>query len=441
MDRYRATHLALTAIVLVSGSVIVFDYTTSIADGNDVAAAGDSQIGELLIKTNSTYRPKNLTVVTSVSGAISSAKEDGALFVVAPNGSIVYQEHRYNIYDDADPSPRGKYTLTYVAAEKLTGAECSGVGTSPCTRNFIERLNFSTGYRERLYSMKTPRVVDSRWHDADRLNATHFAIADISNERLIVVNIRTNTITYEWRMASAFSKNRSGATDEPHDWAHLNDVEYIEGGTFMLSPRNHDQVVFVRPGQGIIENRTLGSDNNYGTLYEQHNPDYLTGPNGTESVLIADSQNNRIVEYERRGDEWVETWSWSRSEFRWPRDADRLPNGNTLVSFTSSDRIVEISPKGEVVWGVRVKGNYEAERLGTGDESMGGNPMTVVKHSNSLSEDIGSSNVIPPKLRLAVNGILFVSPGWVEFRTVVAGFLSLLGILGFGVTVVKSRLS
>lgn len=147
-----------------------------------------------LIESNDTYKPENLTVITSVKGAISAAQERGALFVVPPNGTVVHQEYRYNIYDDVDPSPEGKYTVSYVAATKLTGEECSELNESPCTRNFIERLNFSTGERERLYAAKTAGVGNTRWHDADRINDTNFAITDISDDRLIVVDIRTDEI-------------------------------------------------------------------------------------------------------------------------------------------------------------------------------------------------------------------------------------------------------
>jgi hypothetical protein len=57
------------------------------------------------------------------------------------------------------------------------------------------------------------------------------------------------------------------------------------------------------------------------------------------------------------------------------RDADRLPNGNTLL--TGSTRIVEMTSTGEVVWELVLKdqiyvgpdaprlGFYKSERIGT----------------------------------------------------------------------------
>ena len=55
------------------------------------------------------------------------------------------------------------------------------------------------------------------------------------------------------------------------------------------------------------------------------------------------------------------------------RDADRLPNGNTLI--TTASRLVEITKEGEIVWELKLKltefqpsqmpkiGLYKAERI------------------------------------------------------------------------------
>lgn len=425
------------ASLTFSAAAIGFDYVSGQETAENTATAGyDSDIVSV-IDSNNSYQPDGITVVTSVSGAISSAEERGALFVVAPDGRLIYEEHRYNIYDDVNPSPVGDSVVTYVSAIKLSGEECAEFETSPCTLNFIERLDFETGERERLYAAKTPRVVDSRWHDADRINETHFSIADISEERLLIVDITTDEITHEWQLDSALDRNTTGATDEPHDWAHLNDVERLDDGTYMLSLRNHDQVIFYRIGEGMLEERTLGQDNNYSILYEQHNPDYLYGPEGTESVLVADSQNNRIVEYEWR-DGWRQTWVWTDKKMRWPRDADRLPNGNTLVSDTGSDRILEVTPSGNIVWGISVKGNYEAERLGTGDESQNGLPMSTLDGTNL--EISGDYAQLPPKLRLLVNGLLFVTPPWVKASTLLFAALGIASGLGLTVFIGGGKL-
>ena len=75
----------------------------------------------------------------------------------------------------------------------------------------------------------------------------------------------------------------------------------------MISPRNHDQVLFLDPETGLQENWTLGADDDYSVMYEQHNPDYIPESHGGPAVLIADSHNNRIGEYQRQDAGWTRT--------------------------------------------------------------------------------------------------------------------------------------
>ncbi|MFC7194381.1 arylsulfotransferase family protein [Halosimplex aquaticum] len=165
---------------------------------------------------------------------------------------------------------------------------------------------------------------------------------------------------------------RSGGGEWPNDWTHLNDVEMLPDGRVMASPRNQDQVVFIDPETGLQENWTLGAENNYSVLYEQHNPDYIPESRGGPAVVVADSHNNRVVEFQRRNGSWEQSWQWSDDDMQWTRDADRLPNGNTLIVDSNGGRVLEVAPNGSVVWNVTLSSAYDAERLGTGDESAGG---------------------------------------------------------------------
>lgn len=74
-----------------------------------------------------------------------SASEKGALFVIDGDRGIVYEEHRYNVYDDVDPNPAGQYTLTYVAAEKLTGEICRRFETDPLHEQFCRAAQLLDG--------------------------------------------------------------------------------------------------------------------------------------------------------------------------------------------------------------------------------------------------------------------------------------------------------
>ncbi|MFC7195040.1 hypothetical protein ACFQL4_10875 [Halosimplex aquaticum] len=146
---------------------------------------------------------------------------------------------------------------------------------------------------------------------------------------MFVLNTTTKEIEWEWEAQTDFPL--SGGGPYPNDWTHVNDIEVLPDGRFMVSLRNQDQVVFLKQGTGLLENQTLGAEDDHDVLYEQHNPDFIPAERGGPAVLVADSENDRVVEYQREGGNWTRTWKWSDGTVDWPRDADRLPNGNTLI--------------------------------------------------------------------------------------------------------------
>jgi len=118
-------------------------------------------------------------------------------------------------------------------------------------------------------------------------------------------------------------------------------------------------------------------------FYHQHSPELQPGGN----ILLFDNGTRRPAEHggefsralELRLDEKAMTaeavWSYRHApDLFCPiwSDADRLPNGNTLVTFgtrTPGDttRYVEVTSAGRVVWDVELRpsgwGTYRAERI------------------------------------------------------------------------------
>ncbi len=203
------------------------------------------------------------------------------------------------------------------------------------------------------------------------MNETTLLIADIGfPDRVYTVDTTTGEVRWEWQVSSAFPPDSGGRY--PGDWTHLNDVELLPDGRVMVNLRNHDQVVFVEPGEGIQPNWTLGTDGNHSRLYEPHNPDYVPASRGGPAVVIADSENNRLVEYRRVGGEWRRSWTWADRRLRWPRDADRLPSGRTLVADSHGSRVLVVDRNGTIAASAPFPdGLYDVELLGTGDESHG----------------------------------------------------------------------
>src|SRR4030042_810511 len=105
---------------------------------------------------------------------------------------------------------------------------------------------------------------------------------------------------------------------------------------------------------------TLLADNHrleQGVFHRQHDPVLL--PNG--NILVANHQKpHRAIEVDLNTGKIV----WQSPEFERDaipvRDANRLPNGNTLVTGTT--KIIEFTTEGEIVWQLKLKGVYFANQ-------------------------------------------------------------------------------
>jgi hypothetical protein len=389
---------------------------------------------------------ENHTVVTESGRA-------GTITAYTPDGEVLYYNSTRTKYFDVDPVEGDPLTVEYTATDTIhtEGPTCSA---PPCARNVIERANLSTGEVEVLYERYDHRETAGEWHDADRINETHVVVADIVADQVFIVNTETEVVEWLWDAQSDFPLEGGGPY--PGDWAHVNDVEYIEegrmAGHIMASLRNQDQVVFLDRQQGLLGNWTLGAEDDHEIQYEQHNPDYIPESQGGPAVVVADSENGRVQEFQRENGTWNRTWEWSDSRMQWPRDADRLPNGNTLITDTHGNRVIEVNRSGAIVWQVESTLPYEAERLETGDESEGGrSAATLGLESRTTAEsdgdgDGGSVGVDPVGILTDLietfvphriyNALLFVSPVWMgapEF--VAAGIALLTGLVWAGLEI------
>lgn len=189
------------------------------------------------------------------------------------------------------------------------------------------------------------------------------------------------------------------------------------------------------PVTGYLPNQTLGEDDTHSILFEQHNPDYIPEERGGPALVVGDSENNRIVEYQRVNGKWKRIWRWRDARMQWPRDADRLPNDRTLVVDSHGDRVMEISPNGSIAWQVHVGMPYDVERLGTGDESTGGRSVWSMPGSvdgGIQGGPIGRALIAIKDILPAVwiNSILYVGPAWFRFHDILtsAGVILTLGL-------------
>jgi hypothetical protein len=378
---------------------------------------------------------ENHTVVTESGRA-------GTITVYNPDGEVFYYNNSRTKYFDVDPVEDDSLTVEYVATDTIhtEGPTCSD---PPCVLNVLERVDLETGEVEVLYERYDYKEVAGEWHDADRIDEKRVVIADIVADQVFVVNTETEIVEWLWDAQSDFPVQGGGPF--PKDWAHINDVEYLEDaegdleGIIMVSLRNQDQVVFVDPEEGLLEEWTLGAEDDYDVQFEQHNPDFIPARNGGPAGLVADSENNRVVEFQWENDSWRQAWSWQDSQLQWPRDADRLRNGNTLIADSHGNRLLEISPDGSIAWLVPIGRPYDAERLGSGDESQrgyaagsrpscpghldcGGPPRGDHQLRTSNEMVLWMKAFFPPVI---INSVLFIAPQWIQFTDLI--FIGLLG--------------
>ncbi len=330
-------------------------------------------------------RPDASTVVSiqgTRTGPEGAFKEQALLVAFAPDGSVQWVQNstaneKWWAYD-VDPLENGNLLYaTTQSRHSVVGEFDPGTGEYVWVEHFDGAPDSATN----------PFVVDA--HDAD-LHGDELVLVDKGegHERILAYNRTTGRVTWEWRFEDhpeVFPESGGGRSG---DWTHVNDVDRVSEDRYMISVRNFDQVAFVNRTTGDVE-LTLGEDDNYDILNEQHNPDHLWGPDAEHTVLVADSLNDRVVEYAY--DEATDTWDrvWSVSGFDEPRDADRLANGNTLVTDRRGHRVVEITPEGRAVWEVYTPYEpYDTER-----NAPGSNGPTMREHGVTggfaLSNDAG----------------------------------------------------
>ncbi|SEO77226.1 Arylsulfotransferase (ASST) [Halogranum amylolyticum] len=461
MSRISKRHLRIALASVIVLSVVGVGY--GFAQSSSETTFESHLTGDGDVTTDDPIAPEadGITVVATDSNSWRGERSEGPralaeLVAFNPDGSVLYYNDSHTRYWDVDPVEGTQATVEYSYADHLESEECptewnpSDYGVDQetwdtyydvhseagaCTYNGVERVNLSTGESEQVWGHATPGKEATRYHDVDRLNETHLVVADIFLDGVFVVNTETDEVEWRWNATESLSTEDTGG-EFPKDWSHINDVEVLDDGRIMVSPRNMDRVVFLQPNSTSLDKEwTLGEEDDYSVLYEQHNPDFINESNGGPAAIVADSENNRVLEYQRTDDgEWERTWIWRDARMQWPRDADRLPNGHTLISDSNGNRVFEVDENGEIVWDVNIAFPYEAERLGTGDESTNG-PSAQSADVDSRTGNVGDQfwiavkNFIPGKY---LNGLMYITPVWMGVPEVFAVVLGALAALTWG---------
>ncbi|XRG93444.1 hypothetical protein V5735_07845 (plasmid) [Haladaptatus sp. SPP-AMP-3] len=290
----------------------------------------------------------NRTVV-----GVQSTTTDGRVVALDADGHRVWQYGHANGYHDVSWLPNGTVRAAFID----NGYRNCGPYESPCARTGVRIIDPKPSPHV-VYEWTFPvrSGLNSELHDAELLPSGELLVADMDGERVFTV-APNGTRTWQW--------NASERYDPPSDptrtdWLHINDVDRIGPGRYLVSVRNANQLLVLRRGEGVVD--VVNAEGDWRLLNKQHNPQYLS----KDAVLVADSENDRVVELHRTDGEWNAAWQAHGAGgigFDWPRDADRLPNGHTLVTDSRNNRVVELNESGAMVWSARVPTlPYEADR-------------------------------------------------------------------------------
>ncbi|QLG63858.1 hypothetical protein [Halorarum salinum] len=250
------------------------------------------------------------------------------------------------------------------------GYEQCGEYESPCKHTGVRIIDPDPEPRvvsEWSYPVRTRK--DSEVHDAERLPSGDVLVADMEYESIFVYNHSTGERIWTWNASEHYEAPSDPTTE---DWLHINDVDRIGEGRYLVSVRNANQLLIVERtddgGGEVVE--VINADQDPDVLNRQHNPQWI----GPGRVLVADSENHRVVELRRSGtsDEWEVAWALygtGAMTFDWPRDADRLPSGNTVITDTRNDRVVVVDGNGSLVRSYATEAlPYEADVLPHGEQ-------------------------------------------------------------------------
>ena len=427
MNRRRRIRALVAALLLLLAALGVQAVTATPPAEGPIGSADDAYPGNTLI---------------TVQSFDSFTKDNGEAFIVSPEGEIVW---RFDPPDSRvfDAERLDDETVMVSMATQVSAVDCPEAyqRTDPnpaiCVRNRVVEVDIETNEIGWSYSWYDAWVQDHEVHDADRLQNGDTAIVDMGNERAFVVN-RAGEVVWEWEATEHIGPGtdfwdeyvpeaNQAAYRRKHpegDWTHINDIDSLENGNLLLSIRNFDVVLEVDDKTGDIV--TVTGQPGGGPITEQHDPNHLGGP---DTMLVADSLSNRIVELDSSGEP---IWTYTGSEFRlqWPRDADRLPNGNTLIVDSRNFRVVEVNATGDVVWQYSLRSRrgivYDADRQGLPEEPDDVPGATAFPEA----ESVGTYESVTGYIE---SWAAFVFPSWVGFSELITILLALVLAIGLGI--------
>jgi len=183
-------------------------------------------------------------------------------------------------------------------------------------------------------------------HDADRLPNGNTLICwggnDTKDDYQVIEVHPNGTIVWSWQAKPYFNIPPYDSISS-QGWTHANAVTRLSNGNTIVNLRNFNLTIEVNVTGHVVWQYDWGS-----LGQDPHEPEIL--PNGNLLIALQGDIPYQAVEINRTTGQVV--WEYGRENMIFTRDADRLPNGNTLLVAIVNQRskIFEVTQDGDIVW-------------------------------------------------------------------------------------------
>lgn len=241
---------------------------------------------------------------------------------------------------EVDPS--GEVVWTWRAGDHLDELGFSEAGWEHLRRTVARRPDDVWGYLE-INSAST--LGPNRWHDADPDTPFHPDNILISCRKAnIVALVERRTGAVVWRLGPDFGEEPGAEHQRINTHVLPRPVDQLSG------QHNPHLIGAGLPGAGNV----LVFDNQGGAGY----PPAALGIYAGSRVLEIDPSTREIVWQYTAEDSGLPPWTFHSS---FVSNAQRLPNGNTLITEGMTGRLFQVSAEGDVVW--EYHSPYEAKAV------------------------------------------------------------------------------
>ena len=353
--------------VLIIGTVMISGCTNT---GSTIPAPQGTTPQTVAIAT--TTIPNASIPVTTQTGLTTSSKTivmqprgvaDPAFVVdvmipekIAPGTTLMGDLHDLTRPRIVEVNMLGEIVWEYDAPEDLKNYVSMGFSVVP-----LQNGNILAGFSKNgVYEINRTskdivwKFIDSKCsHDAERLGNGNTLVVDGGYGQDTIQDAQVREINPQGQVVWSWYAKDHGFNQAPYNtinnqgWTHTNAASRLQNGDTLISLRNFNIVVEVDRDGKVV--RTIGE----GTMDQQHDPEAL--PNGNILFANPSPSSPQVVEIDPTG---KVVWNYIIPEANTfssqaTRDADRLQNGNTLI--TTANRLIEVTPQGDIVWQFRLK--------------------------------------------------------------------------------------